>query len=91
MGTMRRNYGVEPLRQMDEAHYPYGHPQANLSSSLGKWFCRTESRTMYPTELINYFPRSSVGTRISECHIHEVELRRCNAYERCRSIGRFAV
>lgn len=54
MGTMRRNYGVEPLRQMDEAHYPYGHPHTNLSSSLGKWFCRTESRTMYPTELINY-------------------------------------
>ncbi len=39
---------------MDEAHYPYGHPHTNLSSSLGKWFCRTESRTMYPTELINY-------------------------------------
>ena len=54
MGTICRNYDVEPLRQTDEIHHPYGHPQTNPSSSLGKWFYPTESRTMYPTESINY-------------------------------------
>ena len=38
-----------------------------------------------------WFQLSCMGTRISGYHIHEAEFRRCNANERCRSIGRFAV
>ena len=46
------------------------------------WVC-----FVYLSVILFSLPLSCMGTRISGCHIYEVEPCRCNAYECCRSLG----